>query len=422
MKYLKMAISSKIAFFGLTHLGLTYLAATSQKGIKTTGFDIDNSKVNRLNNYQTDIKEPKLLSILKKNKVKFSSDLNKIKEYGIVYFAYDVPTNKYLKSDFNFIKEKINELIPHLAKDADLIILSQVKPGFTRKIKWKKEHLYYQIETLIFGDAIKRAIKPERIIIGSYNNKLNSNFKRYLNEFTKKLLVINYESAELGKLSINLFLSASVSMTNTIAEVCEKTSSSWGEIKEILKTDRRIGKFAYLNPGLGLSGGNIERDHINFLKITKSLKIKEKLVTSLIKDSSKRKEWLNNKLKKHQNDIKKNILLFGITYKKNTNSIKNAPSINMINKNTNFTFIGYDNQLTTKLKIKNLNIYHNLDFQIKNVNCCIISREFRNEDLNEIINFINLYKIKYMFDPFGNIDKFKKKYQYYYQLGENNEK
>jgi UDPglucose 6-dehydrogenase len=164
--------------------------------------------------------------------------------------------------------------------------------------------------------------------------------------------VINYESAELGKLSLNLFLSASISMTNTIAEVCEKTNSSWSEIKEILKTDRRIGKFAYLNPGLGLSGGNIERDHINFLKITKSLKIKEKLVTSLVKDSSKRKEWLNDKLKKYQNDIKKNILLFGITYKKNTNSIKNAPSINMINRNTDFTFIGYDNQLTTQLKIK----------------------------------------------------------------------
>src|SRR5207245_1505995 len=74
------------------------------------------------------------------------------------------------------------------------------------------------------------------------------------------ILPMRYESAELAKISINMFLVASISTTNTLAELCERIGADWSEIVPALKLDKRIGQHAYLAPGLGIAGGNLERD------------------------------------------------------------------------------------------------------------------------------------------------------------------
>ena len=80
---------------------------------------------------------------------------------------------------------------------------------------------------------------------------------------------MNYESAELSKISINLMLISSIMTSNTIASYCEKINASWSDIIDTLKLDKRIGKFAYLRPSPGLSGGNLERDLMNSYKFFK---------------------------------------------------------------------------------------------------------------------------------------------------------
>ena len=81
---------------------------------------------------------------------------------------------------------------------------------------------------------------------------------------------MKYESAELSKISINCYLASSVTLTNTLAEVSKSVGASWEEIIPTLKLDKRIGKYAYLKPGLGISGGNIERDLSSITKIAKN--------------------------------------------------------------------------------------------------------------------------------------------------------
>ena len=76
----------------------------------------------------------------------------------------------------------------------------------------------------------------------------------------------------MSKIAINLYLSSSISTTNTINEFAYKINSDWSDLKYILQLDKRIGRYAYLNPGLGISGGNLERDNSNFIKLSKRTK------------------------------------------------------------------------------------------------------------------------------------------------------
>lgn len=176
-----------------------------------------------------------------------------ISECDIVYICPDRP------SDVS-PEDAVTKIIPQLKPDAVLIILCQVNPGFTRKIEWPE--VYYQIETLRMKDARERALHPDRIIIGG-NTKIELGGKSdypidhrllcFLESFNCRIITMSYESAELAKIAINIYLASQVSTTNTLAEIAEKVGADWKEIIPALQTDKRIGKEAYLEPGYGLS-------------------------------------------------------------------------------------------------------------------------------------------------------------------------
>jgi UDPglucose 6-dehydrogenase len=152
-------------------------------------------------------------------------------------------------------------LIPHLRPDAILVILCQVMPGFTRNVDWPKEQLYYQVETLRKRDALDRAIHPERIIMGCHNPlmPIAAPLMAFLRAFGCPVLPMDYESAELAKIAINLYLVAQLSTTNMLADIADRIGADWNDIIPTLQTDKRIGPEAYLLPGGGF-GPHLERD------------------------------------------------------------------------------------------------------------------------------------------------------------------
>ena len=146
--------------------------------------------------------------------------------------------------------------------DAVVVVLSQVPPGYTRARQQPGRLLYYQVETLIFGRAVERAVGPERFIVGCADpaKPLPAAMSAFLQSFGCPILPMRFESAELCKIAINCCLVSSISVANTLAELCEGIGADWSEIVPALKLDRRIGAYAYLAPGLGIAGGNLERD------------------------------------------------------------------------------------------------------------------------------------------------------------------
>tara|TARA_Y100000590_G_scaffold14377_1_gene17299 strand:- start:15497 stop:16765 length:1269 start_codon:yes stop_codon:yes gene_type:complete len=397
--------SLKIGFAGLTHLGLVSSTIAASKGFSVVCYHNDKKKIDELKKGKTVIEEPGLKNLLhqNKNKIIFSADENKLSNCRIIYISLDVETDKFGNSDLSKVKKIINKVKKIAKKDSILVILSQVPPGFTRKVKWNKDKLFYQVETLVFGDAIKRSLYPERIIVGCSNSKkINKNFKKYLKSYNSPILAMKYESAELTKMSINAFLSSSITTTNTLSEICEKIDADWSEIKPALTTDKRIGKYAYTDPGLGISGGNLERDLNGLIKIGKKNKTDFKVIKTWISNSTYRKKWIWDKLNELilKKTKKPKISILGLAYKENTNSIKNAPSIFLLKKLKGYNVQAYDPCIKKRdIKYK-INFTNNSIQTLKNSDVLLILTPWKEFKFLTPKVLIKNMKKKIVIDPF----------------------
>ena len=418
-----MAKKFNIGFVGMSHLGLNYLAATSEKGFSVIGFDNDKDKIHKIKKRTLDLSEPNLWNLINKNsnKIIFSDNFKNLKSCDLVFISQDIETDKKKKSKLIKLKKLINTAILNISKNAILIILSQVKPGFMRKIKFDKSRLYYQVETLVFGKAIERAINPERIIVGLFktNSNIKSKYFSYLKKFSCPILKMKYESAELTKISINILLASTITSTNLLAEVCEKVSADWQEVVPALQLDERIGKKSYLKPGLGISGGNIERDIFSVREIIKNNDGPLSIINSFKKNSDYMKSWVFRVLNKNRILNKNsNICILGLSYKENTDSTKNSPTISLLKKIKNNPIKIYDPKAILKNNYKNCLQVKNMLSAIKNTNLIILMTpwsEFKN--INKYFNFIK--KKSVIIDPHRVIDlKYLKKRSFeYFTLG-----
>jgi UDPglucose 6-dehydrogenase len=214
------------------------------------------------------------------------------------------------------------------------VVLSQVPPGFTRARQRPGRLLYYQVETLVFGRAVERATQPERFIVGCPDPAapLPPALDTFLKAFGCPILPMRLESAELTKISINCCLVASVSVANTLAALCERIGADWSEIVPALKLDRRIGQYSYLAPGLGLAGGNLERDLATVLRFSKEHGTEAGVIAAFVANSAHRKDWALRTL--HEAVLAAvpaaTVAVLGLAYKENTHSVKNSPSLALI--------------------------------------------------------------------------------------------
>ena len=396
-----------IGFVGLGHLGLISSIVATSKSCKVIAYG-NKSELSKIEDKKININEPKLSQLYKKNKkkIKFTNKLNDLKRTDFIYISKDVPTDSKNISNLKPITNIIKSLYL-FKKKPTIIILSQVPPGFMRNIKWPLNKLYYQAETLIFGMAIERALKPERIIVGNFSGeaKIDNKLKKYLRLFNCPILIMNYESAELTKISINMYLISSITTTNLLSELSNKVGANWPDISSALKLDRRIGKYAYLKPGLGISGGNLERDLNTVIRTCNRYNLDINIFNMWKKKSNYFKNWAIKKfleLRKNKKYIKK-IAVLGLAYKPNTDSLKNSPSIEIVNKLKNKYSVNVYDPVIKKIEKNNLNFSNSLYNAVKNVNLIFIMtpwKEFRN------LNSIKIKKIlkgKIIIDPFGLI-------------------
>jgi UDPglucose 6-dehydrogenase len=325
-----------IGYAGMTHLGLCSAIAAASKGFTTLGFDPDPAIVAKLATGELPVVEPELDDLLTANRsrIAFSADGASLAQCDVIYVAPDVPTDDAGGSDLSGLDRLLELVLAHSRADAVVLVLSQVPPGYTRARQRPGRLLYYQVETLVFGRAVERATRPERFIVGCPDPEepLPASLGTYLKAFGCPILPMGFESAELTKISINCCLVASVTVANTLAELCERIGADWSEIAPALKLDRRIGAYSYLAPGLGLAGGNLERDLATVIRFSEEFGTEAGLIKSFVNNSRHRKDWAIRTL--HEAVLGKSpqatIGILGLAYKENTHSVKNSPSLALI--------------------------------------------------------------------------------------------
>ena len=327
-----------IGIAGLSHLGLVTAAGLSEKGFQVIAWDPNPINIDELIAGTTSTSEPQLTKLLSKNtnNIKFVKCCLELEHAELVYIASDTPTNDANFPDLLLVSKIIEEVMKHIGKDAVLTILSQVPPGFTESINFPRARLFYQVETLVLGEAVSRFLNPERFIIGCDNPKKETHpiLAEVLEKFDCPIVTMGYKSAELAKVAINSILTSQISTANMLSALCETIGADWSEIVPALQLDKRIGRKAYLRPGLGLAGGNLERDLSVLDNLTTQHKIENTQIKAWLKTSEIQKNWLYRKFTSLDLDKQQDpkIAILGLTYKENTNSIKNSSAIDFLNQ------------------------------------------------------------------------------------------
>ncbi len=313
-----------VGFAGMTHLGLNSAAAAAARGFAVVAYHPASRPA---------VVEPGLDECLQQHagRLQFTASLDALSRCDLVYIAADVPTDDADRSDLEPIRGLIDSVTRVLGSNAVLVVLCQVPPGFTRSLELAPGRLYYQVETLVFGRALDRALNPERFIVGCADPSapLPNSLENYLRAFDCPILPMRYESAELAKIAINCCLVSSISVANTLAELCEGIGANWSEIVPALKLDKRIGQHAYLAPGLGIAGGNLERDLATVIRFAGELKTDAGVVKAWLANSRHRRDWAARTITKLllQKNRQAVVAIWGLAYKENTDSTKNSPSL-----------------------------------------------------------------------------------------------
>ncbi len=323
-----------IAFVGMTHLGLNSAVAGAARGFSMVCFDPDQALVGRLRNGLLPVVEPQLdeLVATHRDRLTFTADPAALAGCAVVHVAPDVATDDQGCSDLSTLDRLLALAFDATGPDTPLVVLSQAPPGYCRSHQRPGRRLIYQVETLIFGQAVERALHPERIILGLSDpaEPLPPAYRDYLEaQGNPPLLVMRYESAELAKISINCCLVAMIGVANTLAELCERIGADWSEIAPALKLDRRIGPYAYLTPGLGIGGGNLERDLFTVLDLAEAENTDTAVVYACLGNARNRKRWSAETIRAEvlNRNRRARVAVLGLAYKENTHSIKNSPAI-----------------------------------------------------------------------------------------------
>jgi UDPglucose 6-dehydrogenase len=330
-----------IGFVGLSHLGLNYSLATAAKGFDVVAYDPDAMLTARCAAGEFPIEEPGFgeLFAQHRDRIRYTSDEKALAECELVFYSVDVRTNDRNESDPSPLTALIRATAPKLSTGTIAVVLSQVAPGYTRQLRTELREVsaadfYYQVETLIFGRAVQRAMQPERFIVGADDptRSLPAPLQAWHAAFKCPVLVMGLESAELAKIAINFFLVSTVTTTNTLAEICEAIGADWNEIVPALRLDRRIGPHAYLKPGLGIAGGNLERDLVTVQSLADRHGTEAGIVTAWQRNSRQRRDWAIRQIQRAfpAKDHQAVLAVWGFAYKPDTHSTKNSPSLELM--------------------------------------------------------------------------------------------
>ncbi len=332
----------KIGVVGLSHLGIVASACLAAAGHDVLAVDGDRALVEALAAGRAPVFEPGLDALLAPGatRPRFVTDPRGLADCAAVVIAVDTPTDDDNHSDLSVLEAHVNRAGPWLPKDGVVALMSQVPVGYTRELAARlrtarpdsRARLYYWVETLVIGDAVARYRTPERIILGVPDGGgAEAVLETLVGGFGCPVFRMNYESAELTKAAINFYLATSVTYANALADLCEQVGASMQAMAPALRSDRRIGAHAYIRPSLGIAGGNLERDLVHLARLADEHGVDGRVFRFVLDASARRYEWLQRAVDTHVlAGGAPRVAVWGIAYKKNTRSTKNAVSLRLL--------------------------------------------------------------------------------------------
>mgnify|MGYP001407743384 FL=1 len=403
----------KLCMIGTGYVGLVSGVCFSDLGNTVYCVDKDQNKIELLNKGTVPIYEPGLEEILKRNykakRLIFTTDLKKaVSNSDIIFICVGTPTRKNSNSaDLKYVFAVANQLKKIISKYKIIITKSTVPVTTGDKIenilsKLKNKKLVDVVsnpEFLREGEAIRDFIYPDRVIIGTDSKRANKILRSlYLPIIKKTSRYFNTSrrGAEMIKYASNAFLATKISYINELANLCEKTGVDIKDVSFGMGSDERIGE-RFLRAGPAYGGSCFPKDTRALIDTANRFKIDLSIVKKVVKSNEKRKLLLTNKVVKILNkNLKNKIITFlGVTFKPNTDDMREASSIPMMNflskKNCKIRYFDPSGKKKELNKIKNVQFYKNISSACFKSDLIIIHTEW---NVFKLLNFKNLVKKK----------------------------
>jgi UDPglucose 6-dehydrogenase len=343
----------RITVVGSGYVGLVTGACFAESGVNVACVDNNNDKIERLNRGSVPIYEPGLESIIKRNvekkRLTFTTDLNEgIAGSEVIFIAVGTPPGEDGSADLKHVLNVASEIGRVLMNYIVIATKSTVPVGTAEKIRKavqseldkRKVSIPFDMasnpEFLKEGAAVEDFLKPERIVIGIDNEKCGDTMKRLYMPFVLNnhpILFMDIASAEITKYAANAMLATRISFINEIANLCDILGADINHVRKGIGSDSRIGsKFIY--PGTGYGGSCFPKDVKAIIKTARDNGYELKVITAVEKANEYQKNIIFNKMAKHFGNNFKNkvISIWGLSFKPKTDDVREASSLNLIEK------------------------------------------------------------------------------------------
>ena len=336
-----------ICVIGTGYVGLVTGSCFAEFGLNVTCVDNDEQKIALLQKGTSPIFEPGLEEMVKRNlregRLVFTTEIDKAVEKSLVIFiAVGTPPKKDGSVDMTYIDEVARKIGENLNGYKVIATKSTVPVGTGERIRkviqqYERKKVNFDIvsnpEFLREGAAIEDFMRPNRVVIGAASEQAMAIMKDlysplYLIE--APFVITNIETAEMIKYASNAFLATKVSFINEIANICEKVGADVNVVAKGMGLDQRIGsKFLHAGPGYG--GSCFPKDTLGIAKIAEKYGYRFEIVRSVMKVNEKQKERMVAKVKEALGNLKgKTIAVLGLSFKPNTDDMREAPSLKII--------------------------------------------------------------------------------------------
>ena len=398
-----------IAIIGTGYVGLVTGVGLSEFGNKVICLDINQSKINNLNAGKVPIYEPGLEDLIRKNvnseRLFFSSDMaSSIKESEVIIIAVGTPQSKNGAADLKYVFDALNSISENLNSYKVIVTKSTVPIGTGEKIITKLKKNYEENidfdyvsnpEFLREGSAVKDFLWPDRVIIGTNNEKALQIMRDiyrplYINKNPIQRAAV--ETSEMIKYASNSFLALKISFINEIANLCESVGADVHDVAIAMGKDGRISD-KFLHPGPGFGGSCFPKDLEALLSLSREHSVTMETLQAAIKANRNQKERNGEKLNRLvSGGIKgKKIAILGLAFKANTDDVRESSTIDLIKfiLNQGGFVNAYDpiaNESMAKI-FNDIHYFDNVYDAIYEVDALVIMtewNEFRALDLNRI--------------------------------------
>lgn len=332
----------KIVVAGTGYVGLVTAVCLAEVGHTVTCVDVVEEKIKMLNEGKSPIYEPDLEELMLKNKEKLTYTLdskNAYKNADVIFIGVGTPEKKDGSANLKYVYQVAKEIAENIEKNTIIVLKSTVPIGTNSKMeKYIKANLKNNVEIevvsnpefLAQGTAVRDTLHAQRIVIGVESEESKKIMKEVYDGFNIPYVITNRESAEMIKYASNDFLALKVSYINEIANLCEIVGADVTDVAKGMGMDSRIGN-KFLQAGIGYGGSCFPKDTKALHWLGNFYDYELKTVKAAIEVNANQKLRLIKKARKYYETFEGlNVALLGLTFKPNTDDLREAPSLDNI--------------------------------------------------------------------------------------------